>query len=442
MPPIDFITPTEEYGLPSGPTTVISGRERPFISSRVMFVGIVGDSNNVIKTVTADVANAVTIEDVSVEGAGIRWFRLSRPRGRRFKVQAKDAKGSVVTSFEASVIELPRASGPAEFELEPHDPKNSGRINLRVYAPNNDANYIDRKMTYVGYHIWLFGFQVLCDGMKTPIYVPDSLVDLNLTRAEPIDATVYDTLEQANQAVRRAAAKANGVTPFAYYRGAGGAAIAPTIFSPATTPRIIATYYEARALYAAYVQEALIGIAIGVAGGTVLRVILGRILRATPGERKPPRGGPAYAEPPPVVARLRDTSLDLQNKNPVRTVEVLSAPRTYRHTLTADIPPVSYARIEMEGSMRFSTGAKAHYGEGVYAWPAGQKGVGTYIDIEVRAGTGVETINVGGQRWVRMLPPEGNTLPVRIVGTNVPKADIEFGRRMVRPDPPKPKKPQ
>jgi hypothetical protein len=293
MAPIDFVTPAEEYGLPSGPTRVITGRTRAFISSRVMFVGITGDASNVVKTVAPDVVNAVTIEDVSVEGAPIRWFRLSQPRGRKFKVQAKDAKGGVVTSFEASVIELPTASQPKDFDIGPRDPKHPGQVNLSVHTPMND--YIDTKMTGVGYHIWLFGFQVQCNGMKTPIYVPDTLVDLDLTTAVPIDAKIYDTLEQANEAVKRV--PANGVTRFAYYRGAGGTVIAPTIFSPATTPRIIATYFEARALYAEYVQKALIGIALGIVGGRVLRVIIGRILRATPGTPKPPRA--ATVDPPP-----------------------------------------------------------------------------------------------------------------------------------------------
>jgi len=129
--------------------------------------------------------------------------------------------------------------------------------------------------------------------------------------------------------------------------------------------------------------------------------------------------------------RLRSTARDLQGKNPGRAVEVLSSPRTYRHTITADVPGVSYARIEKEGSMRLSTGAKAHYGEGVYAWPPGQSGVGTYIDIEVQAGTGVETLDVGGKRWVRMLPPSGDTLPVRIAGTNMPQSKIDMGRQLL-----------
>jgi len=62
----------------------------------VFFVGIVGDSNNVVKTVSADVPNAVTIEDAGVVGSGIHWFRLSRARANNATIQAKDAKGTVV----------------------------------------------------------------------------------------------------------------------------------------------------------------------------------------------------------------------------------------------------------------------------------------------------------------------------------------------------------
>jgi hypothetical protein len=108
--PIDFVTPIQKYGLPTGPTQVISRSTRAFISNKVMFVGIAGDSNTVAKTVSADVPNAVTIEAANGTGAGIRWFRLSRPRGKKFTIQAKDTNGTVLTSFDASVIELPKAS--------------------------------------------------------------------------------------------------------------------------------------------------------------------------------------------------------------------------------------------------------------------------------------------------------------------------------------------
>jgi hypothetical protein len=433
MAPIDFVTPLKKDGPPSGPTEVISGTTRLLASSHVMYVGIAGDGNNIVKTVSPDVPNAVTIEDAGVTG-GIHWFRLSRPYGDKFKLQAKDAKGVVVTSCELSVLELPPGSGPAElmkFELEPDDPKSPNKINFRSYAPKNDADYIDTRMTGIAYNIYQFGFLVYCTGVSTPIHVPDSMVDLNLTVAEPIDANVYDTLAEANKALGMAPAKAKGVRPFAYYRGAGGAVISPTIFSPATTPRIIATFWEARRLYAEYVQNALAGLAIGIAGGIILRMFLGRFLRARPGDPKPPRRASAPLPEPPSLARLRNTARDLQRKNPIRTAEVLSSPRVYRHTLTGQNPPANFGQIEKDGSLKLADlRGNAHYGEGVYAWPAGSQGVGKYIDIEVPPGTGVETLKVGNETWVRMVPPSGNRLPVKIVGTNLSPTQIEWGRKI------------
>jgi hypothetical protein len=428
--PIDFVTPVEEYGLPTGPTRVISRASRPFISNRVMSVGIVGDRNNVV-TVSADVPNAVTIEDAGVGGAGIHWFRLSNPRGGKITIQAKDARGTVVTSFELNVIELPRASGPKDFTVGPADPNSPNTINLVAYAPKDDADYIDNRMTAIGYSVYyLGGFVVYCDGMSIPIHVPRSLVDLKQTKAEPIDAKVYDTLAQANEAIRLAPAKAQGVTPFAYYRGAGGAVIAPTIFSVVTTPRTIATFFLARVALKDYVQRELTGIAIGIVAGMVLRAVVGWIFRAPKNLKPPPRGAPPLPEPP-ALTRLRNTVDDKQSKNPLRTAEVLSSPRVYRHNLTSNAPPMSYAHIEKEGSLELATGADAHYGEGVYAWPAGKPSTRAYIDIEVPPGTAVETLNVGGQRWVRMVPPNGDRLPVKIVGTNLSPAQIKMAREFV-----------
>ena len=432
--PVDFVQPVQWLGPPTGPTEVISRKTLPLASNDVLFIGIVGDSNKVIKTVSADVPSAVTIEDAGVVGSGIRWFRLSHPRGDKAVIQAKDAKGTVVTSFSLDIIELPKASGPTDFSVDPADPKRPNSINLRVYAPKDDADYIDTRMTGVGYEIYLRGFQVYCTGMSMPIDVPNSLVDLNPIKAEPIDAKVYDTLAQANEAIRQAPAKAKGVTPFAYYRGAGGAVIAPTIFSAATTPRIIATLFEARRLYADYVQNSLAGVAIGIVGAMVFRAILGRVLRWSSRDPKPPRAALPPPPEPPAMTRLRDTVRDAQKKNPLRTAEVLSSPRVYRHSLTGQNPPANYGRIEAEGSMKLADiRGNAHYGEGVYAWPAGSQGTGKYIDIEVPPGTGVETLKVGNETWVRMVPPSGNRLSVKIVGTNLSPAQIEWGRKMAGP---------
>ena len=431
--PIDFVTTVDRYNLPTGPTdgarVVISRTTRIIDSNQVMFVGVVGDRNNVVKTVGPDIPNSVKIEDAGVID-GNRWLRLSHPTARKITIQAKDARGSVVTSFALDAILLPRASGPKDFTVGPADPNSPNTINLVAYAPKDDPDYIDTRMAAIGYSIYLGGFRVYCDGISKWIDVPNSLVDLKQTKAEPIDAKVYDTLAQANEAIRLAPAAAEGVTRFAYYRGAGGAVIAPTIFSAVTTPRTIATLWLARATLAKDVQHQLMGVAIGIVTGRVLRAIFGWITRA-PKNIKPPAGGePPLPPEPPALTRLRNTADDLQNKNPLRTAEVLSSPRVYRHTLTADNPPASYANIEKEGSLSLAQGVNAHYGEGVYAWPAGSPSSRAYIDIEVPRGTGVETLNVGGQRWVRMVPPSGDRLPVRIVGTNLSPAQIDMGRKL------------
>jgi hypothetical protein len=97
------------------------------------------------------------------------------------------------------------------------------------------------------------------------------------------------------------------------------------------------------------------------------------------------------------------------------------------------IKEVSFARIESEGRLRLSTWAKAHHGEGIYAWGRAQKGVGKYVDIEVPAGTAVETLSVNGQTWYRLVPAAGDTLPVKVVGTNLTSEQIEFGRKVFKP---------
>ena len=107
-------------------------------------------------------------------------------------------------------------------------------------------------------------------------------------------------------------------------------------------------------------------------------------------------------------------------------------PTVSRHDLTADKPLASYARIEKEGALTLSTGAKAHYGEGVYAWTLDKKAFGPCIDVEVPAGTAVETLTVDGKTWVRMVPATGNKLRARIVSTNLTEQQKQMGRIMAR----------
>jgi hypothetical protein len=135
------------------------------------------------------------------------------------------------------------------------------------------------------------------------------------------------------------------------------------------------------------------------------------------------------------MQRLQQTQANLLDQEVKRSARVLGKPEVFRQTITADIVPVSYARIEKEGALRMSQGAKAHYGEGTYVWPKDAKGVGKYVDVEVAAGTAVETIQVKGQTFYRLVPSQGQTVSVKIVGTNLSQEELAFGRRFVAGDP-------
>ncbi len=158
------------------------------------------------------------------------------------------------------------------------------------------------------------------------------------------------------------------------------------------------------------------------------------------GQHRPPNSPPPPAAgntPPltPALARLHRTRANRLNAHVERTSYVLDRPQTFRHTVTGDIPEVSVLRIQQSGQMRLSRGANAHYGEGVYAWSAGQTNVGRYIDIQVPAGTAVERLVVHGSRgqqvFYRLVPGQGSTLPVRVQGTSFTSAQLDRFRPLI-----------
>ncbi|HET7187586.1 MAG TPA: DUF4157 domain-containing protein, partial [Gemmatimonadaceae bacterium] len=96
-------------------------------------------------------------------------------------------------------------------------------------------------------------------------------------------------------AARKAVADAHELTEhgfvvYTYYRGPGGS-IVPTLYSPRSTPNIYAAMMKAiteRRAQAGESAEALKGVAIGIAGGIVLRGVLGRVMRWGTGPVKSP----------------------------------------------------------------------------------------------------------------------------------------------------------
>lgn len=417
------------------PATVISNTIQSMPDSGVMTVGIRGEGLEQFKVGPNDPSTASVQEIAHDATARTRWFQFHGKRPCNVMVEARGTDGAVASSFQLAIrtpAKLEPPKSPTLYEFEADDPKRPGDINLREYTPRNEPDYLENQVTAVGFGIYLFGCLVYTKSLDLPVLVPDAYIDFTVGSAQAIDTNIYASRAAADEAIRIAPAMAAGQTPFAYYRGAGGALIFPTVVSPATAPLTIQTLLTARALVVEEVRQELLVHALSIVGGMVLKGIITRLIRVGSKTAEPLAANPPKLALQKASARLRDTARDLQSMKPIRSSEVLTQPKTFRHSLTAEVPSGSYANIEKEGALRLSTGAKAHYGEGVYAWHAGQARIGVYIDIEVPAGTGVETINVGGQSWVRMVPPEGNMLPVRIVGTNLPQSQIDMGRMLAK----------
>ncbi|BCF95166.1 hypothetical protein [Paraburkholderia largidicola] len=103
------------------------------------------------------------------------------------------------------------------FEFEPDDPARPGQINILVSSPRNDAQYIDRVVTAVGFGIYLGGYHVFCEGVDVPVFVPEQMVDFAIGVVAEASNEIFNTIDEA-----KSAAASNPRQPsIAYFRGAG-----------------------------------------------------------------------------------------------------------------------------------------------------------------------------------------------------------------------------
>jgi hypothetical protein len=170
--------------------------------------------------------------------------------------------------------------------------------------PRAHRDFVDSRVTAVGYGITEGGWILFCEGLPLPVLVPEAHVDLGVTRAQPLDDSVYPDREAALAARGSGAAQGS----YAYYRGAGGALIAPTVFSPASTPRIARTMLAVRQDLSRTVERELKVVLLTLAGSKVLNGVFSRVVRASsePVVRPPPEpvaaaraSEPARAPAPP-----------------------------------------------------------------------------------------------------------------------------------------------
>jgi len=180
------------------------------------------------------------------------------------------------------------AADEIDFEVDPA----TGDL-VHVNDPKAHKLYVDRVFTAVAYGILPDGYYVYCQGMELPIHVPESMVDLGLATAEGEMGQIYDSFSEA-----KSAANDNPATRrVAYFWGAGGAVVSPTIIGPASTPELYSTIVSVRALRDQFVSVMLpwITMAIGMIGGPKPMTVKGN--QAT-GRIAARRGGSVPAQPP------------------------------------------------------------------------------------------------------------------------------------------------
>lgn len=172
---------------------------------------------------------------------------------------------------------------PVDVDFEVSTPRRAEELRrqgvqlprLAAADPRTHREFIDSRVTAVGFGLSVGGYLLYCEGLDLPVLVPESQVDLGLTSAEPVG----DFIHPDRDAALVASASGPGCASYAWYRGAGGALIVPTLFSPATTPRIARTMLEVRRHLSETVQRELKVLLLGLTGTRVLQGVFSRVVQ-------------------------------------------------------------------------------------------------------------------------------------------------------------------
>jgi len=154
------------------------------------------------------------------------------------------------------------------------------RVSPGMADPRAHRDFVELRVTAVGFGITAGGYLLYCEGLPLPVLVPESHVDLGLTSAEPLNAFIYPDRDTA-LAGMAANVPSSRHPRYAYYRGAGGALLVPTLFSPATTPRIAQTMLEVRTHLAQTAQRELKVLLLTLTGTRVLQGVFSRVVRVS-----------------------------------------------------------------------------------------------------------------------------------------------------------------
>jgi hypothetical protein len=182
------------------------------------------------------------------------------------------------------------------------------RVSSGTADPRTHRDFIDLRVKAVGFGLTSGGYLLYCEGLALPVLVPEAHVDLTLTRATLPGASIYPDRDTALEALEDEAS-GDGAATFAYYRGAAGTLIVPTVFSPATTPRIARTMLEVRQHLSETTQRELKVLLLSMTGTRVLQGLFSRVVAAsakptveTPASRQPVPSSPRPAPAPAPVS--------------------------------------------------------------------------------------------------------------------------------------------
>ena len=215
-------------------------------------------------------------------------------------------------------------SGAVDVDFEEPPPQQAEQLRQRgLQLPRSShgladlrahRDFVERRVTAVGFGLSAGGYLLYCEGVALPVLVPESQVDLGLTGAAALNTSLYPDRATALAQLAAGGSRA-GHGRYAFYRGAGGALIVPTVFSPATTPRIARTMLQVRQHLSETTQRDLKVLLLNLTGTRVLQGLFSRVVRVSPDPavRPPARGqvhrgeapaqrqaGPSSAAPAPV----------------------------------------------------------------------------------------------------------------------------------------------
>lgn len=227
--------------------------------------------------------------------AAARLLALQRQAGNRatsgLLAEVRERQG---TTAPPGVVQR---DGPS-FDLEQATPEQQAELERRgIHLPGASAagsdprrhgDYIDNRVTAVGYGIFLGGYLVYCDGLPVPVFVPEEEVAFGQAAADTPDTAIYPTRAEAVGATPYGPPAPGRGPAVAFYRGAGGAVVAPTVLSAATTPRFVECALRARRELADQVQRELVVLAVTLVAGMALRALLDRVARIGGGDPEPP----------------------------------------------------------------------------------------------------------------------------------------------------------